>query len=440
MAVKGNRLDVRKTSASTPTLNASTSASSIARVSSQGSLGTSQREIDVATKWDQDAYGEDVLGEDNLLDDNKHKRSAAYDIEAKRSALSISLGARKRRGGKRICWTFVLPTFVCICLLSVGILIGYNISSGVKQVTPYMDAMASEEYGTRFLVVGDWGRQGMHNQADVAMQMGLVGEVLRPQFVVSTGDNFYPSGLKSANDSLFLESFTDVYSGPSLQVDWYSILGNHDYGDASALGDTATRPSFQTTDQTRGKDSRWICCGGREFRKQSTDLVDMFFIDTTPFVEKYYETAWANVEGGLVDEKSKRGEQISNFNADLVKSQARWKIVFGHHPVRSNGSHGDTKELVELLSGTLRGNGVDMYINGHDHILQDIPDKENPSLHYITSGAGSKIRLGLGACCNDKDFYAAKAGFIAVALSDTRARIQFWHYDATLAHETVLIK
>lgn len=50
----------------------------------------------------------------------------------------------------------------------------------------------------------------------------------RPDFIISTGDNFYPNGLSSAEDSLFDKSFKNVYVGDALQlVQWYSVLGNH---------------------------------------------------------------------------------------------------------------------------------------------------------------------------------------------------------------------
>jgi tartrate-resistant acid phosphatase type 5 len=39
-----------------------------------------------------------------------------------------------------------------------------------------------------------------------------------PDFVVSTGDNFYESGLVSVDDPRFAASFTNVYTHPRLQV------------------------------------------------------------------------------------------------------------------------------------------------------------------------------------------------------------------------------
>lgn len=52
--------------------------------------------------------------------------------------------------------------------------------------------------------------------------MGKVGEEMDVDFIVSTGDNFYDSGLTDEHDPAFLESFTNVYTAPSLQKQWYS--------------------------------------------------------------------------------------------------------------------------------------------------------------------------------------------------------------------------
>lgn len=41
--------------------------------------------------------------------------------------------------------------------------------------------------------VGDWGREGMQNQTAVAALMAQVAGPLKPDFILSMGDNFYES-------------------------------------------------------------------------------------------------------------------------------------------------------------------------------------------------------------------------------------------------------
>lgn len=44
--------------------------------------------------------------------------------------------------------------------------------------------------------------------------MGLIGEKLEIDFVISTGDNFYEDGLTGEDDPAFLDSFTSIYTAP----------------------------------------------------------------------------------------------------------------------------------------------------------------------------------------------------------------------------------
>ncbi|XWS34366.1 hypothetical protein CRYUN_Cryun21dG0033100 [Craigia yunnanensis] len=127
-----------------------------------------------------------------------------------------------------------------------------------------------------FLVVGDWGRKGLYNQSEIAFQMGRIGEKLDIDSVISTGDNFYDYGLKGVYDPAFRESFTNIYTAKSLQKQWYSVLGNHEYrGDAEA----------QLIPFLRRIEKRWLRL--RSFVLK-TEIVELFFVDTTPFVDKYF--------------------------------------------------------------------------------------------------------------------------------------------------------
>ena len=140
----------------------------------------------------------------------------------------------------------------------------------------------------------------------------------------------------------------------------------------------------------------------------------------------------------ILDEKDKVQKQVADLDLALERSIAKWKIVVGHHPVRSNGRHGDTAELVSVLPDILNKQNVDFYLNGHEHDLQDITEPTNKNLRYVTSGAGSKTRLESGMGHNKKNFFSITSGFVTVALSEKAARVQFWYFDATLAYQYVM--
>ncbi|KAJ8510353.1 hypothetical protein OPV22_000787 [Ensete ventricosum] len=275
------------------------------------------------------------------------------------------------------------------------------------------------------LVVGDWGRKGQFNQSQVAAQMGKIGEELDIDFVISTGDNFYDNGLKDVQDKAFEESFTNVYTAKSLQKQWYSVLGNHDYrGDVLA----ELSPLLQKID------SRWLCL--RSFILNA-EIVDFFFVDTTPFVESY----WTNPENDHYDwrDVAPRETYISvllkDLDAALKASTAPWKIVVGHHAMRSASHHGDTAELLSLLLPILKANGVDLYINGHDHCLQHISSNDS-KIQYLTSGGGSMAWRGVFTPTSDKlRFFYDGQGFMSLQLTRTAADIAFYDVFGRVLHE-----
>ncbi|XP_048445456.1 purple acid phosphatase 8 [Pyrus x bretschneideri] len=281
-----------------------------------------------------------------------------------------------------------------------------------------------------FLAVGDWGRRGGYNQSHVAFQMGKIGAKLNIDFVISTGDNFYNRGLTSVNDPAFLKSFTEIYTAQSLQKQWYLVLGNHDYrGNALA----------QLSPVLRKMDSRWLCL--RSFLV-NTQVADFFFIDTNPFVDKYFlrQKYYRHDWRGVLPRKEYISNLLKDLDFALRKSSAKWKVVVGHHTIRSIGHHGDTKEVVDQILPVLEANNVDAYINGHDHCLEHLRDT-NSQMQFLTSGGGSKAWKGdIKAKRNGFKFYYDGQGFLSAQLTETDAEFAFYDMFGTVLHRLNLSK
>ncbi|KAH9724565.1 Purple acid phosphatase 17 [Citrus sinensis] len=282
-----------------------------------------------------------------------------------------------------------------------------------------------EPLSLSFLVIGDWGRRGAFNQSQLTSQMGRIGEKLDIDFVVSIGDNFYDNGLSGEDDTAFEKSFSKIYTVKSLQKQWYSILGNHDYrGDAEA----------QLSPLLRIIDRRWICL--RSFIVNAK-LAEIFFVDTTPFVNMYFSKAEGHTYNwrGIISRKAYRANILKDLESAFKKSMAKWKIVVGHHAIRSIGHHGDTQELIRHILPLLKTYDVDFYMNGHDHCLEHISDRESP-IQFLTSGAGSKAWRG-----NIKEengdglnFFYDGQGFMSVKLTQFEAEIKFYDVHGKVLH------
>ncbi|XWS69457.1 hypothetical protein CRYUN_Cryun04dG0180900 [Craigia yunnanensis] len=279
-----------------------------------------------------------------------------------------------------------------------------------------------------FLVVGDWGRRGLYNQSEVALQMGIIGEKLDVDFIISTGDNFYDDGLTGVHDPAFHQSFTDIYTSPSLQRQWYIVLGNHDYrGNVEA----------QLSPILRKIDNRWLCM--RSFiLNVGPEMVEFFFVDTTPFVAKYFTDPEDHVYDWdyILPRKNYLKNLLMEVESALRESTAKWKIVVGHHTIKSAGYHGNTDELVNHLLPILQAYDVDLYINGHDHCLEHISSTESP-IQFLTSGGGSKAWKGDVKWWNPQEmkFYHDGQGFMSVQMTQTEVDIKFYDVFGNVLHK-----
>lgn len=313
-----------------------------------------------------------------------------------------------------LCFKFILilsilSVFIGGVFLGVAIQNSYAVNSQPKETVT-------------FLAVGDWGRQGEFNQTQVADLMDTVSAQVKPHFIVSTGDNFYPSGLNSSHDPSFKRSFTDVYSGAHLQhVPWHVVLGNHDYNEDLTYCGNDVPPCTKSVVHELSvnltvRDSRWHC--ERSF-VESLGFVDIFFIDTSPFIQNYTIQPWAKYSGGILNQSYEA--QSREIETRLAASMAPWKIVIGHHPPYSNGEHGNAQELIDELIPILTRYKVDAYISGHDHSLEHLYKDD---LHVFVSGGGSKSGLGFNGT-ESSLFQYPYSGFISVTVQQSYMEVNY---------------
>ena len=115
------------------------------------------------------------------------------------------------------------------------------------------------------------------------------------------------------------------------------------------------------------------------------------------------------------------GAQVEWLEAELAKSTATWKVVFGHHPVFSNGKHGNIPAMQKYIRPLLEKYRVDFYLAGHDHdrqLLQPVA-----GVRYIVSGTAAKSRDTLWF--NNTIFAATDLGFTWFRVSAEEFHVQF---------------
>lgn len=264
----------------------------------------------------------------------------------------------------------------------------------------------------RFIAVGDTG-SASDGQYAVGQAIAEVCATKGCDFALGLGDNIYETGAIDVLDPQFDEKFEIPFM--PIDLPFYMALGNHDNSEFFA-GDGAgnARGDIQVAYHYRDQDypdhprltNRWQM-PARYYKfsagqRNGSPLVEFFAIDTT------------QPAGGFPDSDENYTyntyglAQLEWLKQSIDQSSAQWKLVFGHHPYVSNGSHGNAghydgvpSALLPVLSGQRFKDFLeesicdkaDYYITGHDHDLQWLkPQSDCGRTTFVVSGAGSKQR------------------------------------------------
>jgi len=217
------------------------------------------------------------------------------------------------------------------------------------RVPPPLFSVAPANKSIRVLAFGDFGT-GSPAQQQTATAMVAYNKLHPFDFGLTLGDNFYPRGMASPDDARWQTQWEQLY-GP-MHIPFYAVLGNHDWSSADS-------PAAEIL--YSAKSPNWHLPA--PYYTFTAGSVQFFAFDT-PAVDEA-ELKWLDEE--------------------LTKSTAPWKVVFGHYHIYS-ATRGDNKELIARLLPILKKDHVDVYLNGHDHNLQEL--KPEGSVHFFVSGGG----------------------------------------------------
>jgi tartrate-resistant acid phosphatase type 5 len=221
------------------------------------------------------------------------------------------------------------------------------------QQPPEPFVAAGPDRAVRVLAFGDFG-DGSAAQRQVAAAMLSYHATHRFDFALTLGDNFYSTGMASPSDERWKTWWSDLYD--PLRIPFYATLGNHDWGQpnspAAEISFTARSPSWRMP---------------AAYYTFTAGSAQFFALDTDVISDK----------------------QLLWLQESLDASRARWKIVYGHHPIYSEGQHEDNNAKINQLLPVVR-NRAHVYLAGHDHDMQHL--KPEGSLHFFVAGSGGKLR------------------------------------------------
>ncbi len=252
-----------------------------------------------------------------------------------------------------------------------------------------LEAQSAAKDALHLLALGDFGTTGKEQKAVAeAMRHYVKSQGIDTKALLLLGDNFYSKmegGLKSERWRTGFEEMypADVFPGPA-----YVVLGNHDYhdnagGEKVQLGYAAHRPGTRWT-----LPAKWH---RTDLGPAEEPLVTLIFLDSNlPEVSGKKDKKTGKPKASMTRQEAE--EQQAWFERQLAGKRAPLTLVAAHHPLYTNGSHGDTEVLIDAWGGLLEKHGVHAYLCGHDHDMQHLEIEGLRTSHVLSGGGGARVR------------------------------------------------
>lgn len=297
-----------------------------------------------------------------------------------------------------------------------------------------------------FLSIGDWGgyNLGSYHQTNilsVSKQMINYTNYNNYNAIINTGDNFYYCGIQNLEDPNIDADYINLFK--SIQLPWYNSLGNHDYG-------------YNVSAQLLLNNiiPNWNLPNNYYYKTFNQDnlLLYLIVLDTSPCVQDYRNTdnsKWVpcgekfptcnpynnnipcNFHNNIISQNCNQqylwlSNLLNTIKTQKLTSSYNIKvIVSGHHPINQI----DVEDFESLIDDDI----VDMYINGHTHIMAAY--SINNKNKYFTNGAGSMVSQYSQIDTENYSWYLKQSGFMTISIYNDYIHIQFINNDGNSVYD-----
>jgi len=264
----------------------------------------------------------------------------------------------------------------------------FSALAGLGALPSFASTKRSDASGgaSHMLMVGDWGYENFEAQSRVAKAMqGYVKEHgFTTEALLMLGDNWYgplPGGVK---DKRWQTQFEEMYPKSVFDCPAYAIPGNHDYqrmpeSKVAAELEYAKLPGTRWT-----MPSLWYRF---EFPAKKPVMTVIALDSNVLFADGTWDKGT-----NFTLTPTQEAEQLVWLAAELEKPRTtQFLVVMGHHPVFSNGPHGDHKTLIRDWEPLLRKHQVHLYLAGHDHDMQHLEFEGHPTSFVLSGGGGADL-------------------------------------------------
>ena len=244
----------------------------------------------------------------------------------------------------------------------------------------------SESSALEFLMLGDWGYEDAAAQTSVAAAIGKYSQQhsLKSEALLLLGDNWYGALEGGVHSLRWRTQFEEMYPAGAFPCPAYAILGNHDYQNWPE-----SKVDAELEYARLGK-TRWTM-PARWYRFElpaKNPLVTFIALDSN----MPYANGSTSSGRNFTLTEAQRAEQLAWLETELKRPRTTtFLVVMGHHPIYSDGSHGDHPTLIRDWDPLFRKYGVHLYLAGHDHDLQHLEFEGHPTSFFYSGGGGADL-------------------------------------------------
>jgi tartrate-resistant acid phosphatase type 5 len=274
---------------------------------------------------------------------------------------------------------------------------------GFLRRAPAVFSVEPADRPIRMVGMGDFGA-GSDGQRQVASAIVAMAGAKPFDFGLTFGDNFYPSGMKGLDDPRWRDWWESLYA--PLGIAFYPTLGNHEwYSDDGAAAEIVYRSPT------------WIFPS--PYYSFTAGPVQFFAIDTTEISEA--EVLW--------------------LDKAIGSSTARWKVVYGHHPIfapERNAKAGAYMLYMQARLWPLLRGRVDAYLCGHQHAMAHMDAREG--VRFFLSGGGGAPLARVSKEKTDASFAESTFGFLTLEANAASMTIAIFDTDGKPFSSEVLTR
>ena len=247
--------------------------------------------------------------------------------------------------------TLVPGIFIAAVLLAASAVCSSAVNAWIAAAVqaPPLVALPNRPDSFKFAVLGDFG-VGDRGQFQLGEEMAKLRQRFHYDTVITVGDNIYGSERPQDMKRKFEDPYKALLDGG---VKFYASLGNHD-------------------DRAQARYAPFNMEGKTYYTFKAPKQDVRFFALETDYL---------------------RPQQVAWIEAELGKSNEKWKIPYFHHPLYSSGGrHGGQVDVAVVLEPLFVKHGVSVVFAGHDHFYERI--KPQKGIVYFVTGSGGKLRKG----------------------------------------------